>query len=179
MKLSHARRVTQDGWVMVESSDRMWSTGEGNGKPLQYSCLENPMNSMKRQNHRILTEELPRSVGAQYATGDQWRKNSRKNEGMEPKQTQYPAVDVTRDRSKVRCCKEQYCIGIWNFRSMNKGKLEEVKKEMARVNVDILGISELKWTGMGEFNSDDHYIYNCGQESLRRNRVAIMVNKRV
>ena len=86
MKLSHARRVTQDGWVMVESSDRMWSTGEGNGKPLQYSCLENPMNSMKRQNDRILTEELPRSVGAHYATGDQWRNNSRKNEEMEPKQ---------------------------------------------------------------------------------------------
>ena len=93
--------ATQDGWVMVERSDRMWSTGEGNGKPLQYSCLENPMNSMKGQNDRILKEELPRSVGAQYATGDQWRNNSRKNEGMEPKQKQYPAVDVTGDRSKV------------------------------------------------------------------------------
>ena len=86
---------------MVESSDKMWSTGEGNGKSLQYSCLENPMNSMKRQNYRILKQELPRSVGAQYATGDQWRNNSRKNEGMEPKQKQYPAVDVTGDRSKV------------------------------------------------------------------------------
>ena len=84
MKLSHARRATKDGRVMVERSDRMWSTGEGNGKPLQYSCLENPMNSMKRQNGRILKEEHPRSVGAQYATGDQWRNNSRKNEGMEP-----------------------------------------------------------------------------------------------
>ena len=133
------------------------------------------MNSMKRQNDRILKEELPRSVGAQYATGYQWRNNSRKNEGMEPKQTQYPAVGVTGDRSKVRCCKEQYCIGTWNVRSMNQGKLEVVKQEMARVNVDILGISELKWTGMGEFNSDDHYIYYCGQESLRRNGVAIMV----
>ena len=92
-------------------SERMWSTGEGNGKPLQYSCLENPMNSMKRQNDRILREELPRSVGAQYATGDQWRNNFSKNEGMEPKQKQYPVVDVTGDRSKVRCCKEQYCIG--------------------------------------------------------------------
>ena len=90
----------------VERSERMWSTGEGNGKPLQYSCLENPMNSMKRQNDRILKGELPRSVGAQYATRDQWRNNSRKNEGMEPKQKQYPAVDVTGDRSKVRCCKE-------------------------------------------------------------------------
>ena len=89
--------ATQDGRVMVERSDRMWSTGEGNGKPLQYSCLENPMNSMKRQNDRILKEKLPRSVGAQYATGDQWRSNSRKNEAMEPKQKEYPAVDVTGD----------------------------------------------------------------------------------
>ena len=92
--------VTQDSQVMVERSDRMWSTGEGNGKPLQYSSLENPMNSMKRQNDRIL-KELPRSVGAQYATGDQWRNNFRKNGGMERKQIQYPVVDVTGDRSKV------------------------------------------------------------------------------
>ena len=133
---------------------------------------------MKTQNDRIPKGELPRSLGAQYATGDQWRNNSRKNEGMEPKQKQNPAVDVTGDRSKIRCCKEQYCIGIWNVRSMNQGKLE-VKQEMTRVNVDILGISELKWTGMAEFNSDDHYIYYCGQGSLRRNRVAIMVNIRV
>ena len=146
----------------------MWSTGEGNSKPLQYSCLENPMNNMKRQNDRKLKEKLPRSVGAQYATGDQWRNNSRKNEGMEPKQKQYQFVDVTGDRSKVRCCKEQYCIGTWNVRSRNQGKLEVVKQEMARVKVDILGISELRWPGMGEFNSDDHYIYYCGQESLRR-----------
>ena len=118
----------------------MWSTGEGNGKPLQYSCLENPMNSMKRQNDKILKGELPGMVGAQYATGDQQRYNSRKNEGMEPKQKKYPAVDVTGDRNKVRCCKEQYCIGTWNVRSMNQGKLEVVKQEMARVNVDILGI---------------------------------------
>ena len=109
----------------------MWSTGEGNGKPLQYSSLENTMNSMKRQNDRILKEELPRSEGAPYATGDPWRNNSRKNEGIEPKQKQYPVVDVTGDRSKVRCCKEQYCIGIWNVRSMNQGKLEVVKQEMA------------------------------------------------
>ena len=107
------------------------------------------------------------------------RNNSRNNEGMEPKQKQYPVVGVTGDRSKVRCCKEQYCIGTWNVRSMNQGKLEVVKQEMARVNIDILGIIELKWTGMGEFNSDDHHIYYCGQESLRRNGVAIMVNKRV
>ena len=107
------------------------------------------MNSMKRQNDRILKEELPRSVGVQYATRDQWRNNSRKNEGMEPKQKQYPVVDVTGDRSEVQCCKEQICIGTRNVRSMNQGKLEVVKQEMARVNVDILGIIELKWTGMG------------------------------
>ena len=101
MKLSHARWGTQDGRVMVERSDKMWSTGERNGKPLQYSCLENPMNSMKRQNDRILKEKFPRSVGAQYATGDQWRNNSRKNEEMGPKQKEYPAVDVTDDRNKV------------------------------------------------------------------------------
>ena len=144
MKLSHACGATQDGRVMVERSDRMWSTGEGNGKPLQYSCLENPMNSMKRQNDRILKEELPRSVGAQYATGDQWRNNSRKNEGMEPKQKQYPVVYVICDGNRVQCCKKQYCIGTWNVRSMNQGKLEVVKQETARVNVDILQISELR-----------------------------------
>ena len=131
---------------MVKRSDRMWSTGEGNGKSLQYFCLENPMNSMKRQNDRILKEELPRSVGDQYATGDQWRNNSRENEGMEPKKKQYPAVDVTGNRNKVQCYKEQYCIGTWNVKSMNQGTLEVVKQEMARVNVDIPGISELKCT---------------------------------
>ena len=110
---------------------------------------------------------------------DEWRNNSRKNEETEPKQKHHPVVDVTGDGSKVWCCKEQYCIGTWNVRSMNQGKLEVVKQEMARVNVNILGISELRWTGMGEFNSDDHYIYYCGQESLRRNGVAIMVNKKV
>ena len=134
---------------------------------------------MKRQKDRTLKDKLPRSVGAQYATGDQWRNNCRKNEETEPKQKQHPAVDGTGDRSKVRCHKEQYCIGTWNVRFMNQGKLEVVKQEMARVNVDLLGISELKQIGMGEFNSDDHYIYYCGQESLRRNGVAIMVNKQV
>ena len=98
---------------------------------------------------------------------------------MEPKQKQYTAVDVTGDRSKVQCCKEQYCIGTWNVRSMNQGKLEVVKQEMARVNINILRIRELKWMGLGELNSDYHYIYYCRQESLRRNGVAIMVNKRV
>ena len=98
---------------------------------------------------------------------------------MEPKQKQYQVVDVTSDGNKVRCCKEQYCMGTWNVRAMNQGKLEVVKQEMARVNIDILGIDKLRWTGMGEFNSDDHYIYYCGQESLRRNGVTIIVNKRV
>ena len=151
----------------------------GEWQTTQYSCLKNPMNSMRRQKDRTLKDELHRLVGAQYSTGDQWRNNSTKNEEMEPKQKQHTVADVTGDRSKVQCCKEQYCIGTWNVRSMNQGKLEVVKQEMARVNINILGISELKWTGMGEFNSDDHYIYYCGQESLRRNGVALIVNKRV
>ena len=111
------------------------------------------MNSMKRQQDRPLKDELPRLGGTQYAPGDQWRNHSRKNEGMGPKQNQHPVVDVTGDISKVQCCKEQYCIEAWNARSMNQDKLEVVKQEMARVNVDILGISELRWTEMGEFNS--------------------------
>ena len=109
-----------------------------NGKPLKYFCLENPMNRMKRQKDRTLKDELPRSAGVQYATGDQWRNNSRKNEETEPKHKQNPVVDVTGDGNKVRCCKEQYHIGTWNVRSMNQGKLEVVKQEMARVNVNIL-----------------------------------------
>ena len=107
---------------------------------------------MKRQKDRTLKDELPRLEGIQYATGDQWRNNSKKNEKTESKQKQHPAVDVTGDGSKVRCYKEQCCIGTWNVRSMNQGRLEVVKQEMTRVNIDILGISELKWTGMGEFN---------------------------
>ena len=98
---------------------------------------------------------------------------------MEPKEKQHLVVDVTGDGSKVQCCEEQYCIDTWNVSSMHQGKLEVVKQETAKVNINILGISELKWTGMGEFNSDDHYIYYCGQESLRRNGVDILVNKRV
>ena len=108
------------------------------------------MNSMKRQKDRTLKDELPSSVGAQYASREEWRNNSRKNEETEPKQKQHPAVDVTGDGSKVRYCKEQYCTGTWNVRSMNQGKLEVVEQEMARVNNDILGISKLKWTGMGQ-----------------------------
>ena len=155
-------RATQDRQVMVESSDKTWSTGEANGKPLKYSFLENSMNSMKRQKDRTLKDELPRSVDAQYATRDQWRNNSRKDEEVESKQKQHPVVNVNPDGSKIRCCKEQYCLGTWNVRSMNQGILEMVKQEVARVNINILGISERKWTGMGEFNSDDYYIYYCG-----------------
>ena len=116
------------------------------------------MNSIKRQKNRTLKVELPRLVGAQYATG--------KNEEMEPKQKQDPVMDVTGDGSEAHYYKEQYCIGTWNGRPMNQGKLEVIKREMPRLNVDILGISELKWTGMGEFNSDDNYIYYCGQNPL-------------
>ena len=122
----------------------MRSAGEGNGKPLQYSCLENPMNNMKRQKDRTLKDKLPRLVSAQHATGDQWRNNSRKNEGMEPKQKQHLFVGETGDRSKVPCCKEQDCIGTWNVRSMNQGKLEVVEQEVTRVNINILAISKLK-----------------------------------
>ena len=138
------------------------------------------MKSKERQKDTTLKDEIPRLLGAQYATGKEWRNNnSRKNEEMEPKLKQCPVVDVTGEGLKVQCCKEQYCIGTWNVRPMNQGKLEVVRQEMARVNVDILGISKLKWSGICEFNSDDHYIYYCGQESLRRNGVAIMVNQRV
>ena len=161
-------------------------------KPLQYCKVislqlikinekkkKEPHEQYERAKRQDTEDEPPRLVSAQYAAGDQWRNNSRKNEGMEPKQKQHPVVNVTGDGNKVRCCKEQYCIGTWNVRSMNQGKLEVVKQEMARVNINILRIIKLKWTRMGEFNSDDHYIYYCGQESLRRNGVAIIVNKRV
>ena len=124
-----------------------------------------------------LKDEPSRSVGVQYATRDKWRNNSKENEEMESKRKQYPVVDVTGHGSKVQCCKEQYCIGTWSVRSMSQSKLEVVKQEMARVHIDILGISELQWTKMGEFNWDDHYISYCGQESLRRNGVALIVNK--
>ena len=116
-----------------------------------------PHEQYEKIKYRTLKGEIPRLVGAQYATGDQWRNSSRKNEETEPKQNQHPVVDVTGDRSKVWFCKEQYYIGTWNVRFMNQGKLEVVKQEMA--GVDILGISRLKWTGMREFNSNDHYIY--------------------
>jgi len=134
---------------------------------------------MKRQKYMTLKDELLRSVHAQYTTGEEWRNSSRKNEEAEAKHKQCPGVDVTGDRSKVWCCREQYCIGTWNARSMNQGKLEVVKQEIARVHINTLGISELKWTRMGKFNSVGHYIYFCGQESLRRNALALIVDKRV
>ena len=117
-------KATQDAQVLVEGSEKMWSTGEGNCKPLQYSCFENPMNNMKRQKGMTLKDELPRSVSAQHATGEEWRNNSRKNK-------------ETGDGSKVQCCKEQYCTRTQNIRSMNQGKLEVVKQEMTRVNINI------------------------------------------
>ena len=108
-----------------------------------------------------------------------WRNNSRKNEEMTPTQKQHPVLDGTGDESKVWCDKQQYCKGIWNVNSLNQGKFKVIKQEMARVDIEILGIGQLKWTGMGEFNSNDHYVYYCGQESLRRNGVAIIFSKRV
>ena len=135
---------------------KTWSTGEGNGKPLQYSCLVNPMNSMERQKDRTLKGELIRLVGAQHATGDQWRNNSTKHEETEPKQKQHTGVDVTGDGNKVRCCKKQCCIGTLNVRSKNQGKLDVVKQETARVNIDILGISELKWIGISSVQLLNH-----------------------
>ena len=150
---------------MMESSDKMWSTEEGNGKPFQYSCFENLMNSMKRQKDMTTEDEPPRSVGIQYAPGEELRNSSRRNEEAKPKRKQHPAVDVTGDRSKIWCCKEQYCIGTWKVSSMDQGKLEVVKQMMTIVNIDILGISKLKCTGMGEFNSDDHYIYYFGPQN--------------
>ena len=125
------------------------------------------MNSMKRQKDIILKDELPRSISAQYATGEEQRNSSRRNVKAEPKQKQYPVVGGSGGGSQVCCCKEQYCIGTWNVKSMNQSKLEVVKQDMARLNINILEISELKWTRIGEFNSDDHCIYRCGQEALR------------
>ena len=164
--------------------NKTWSTGWGNGNALQYSCLENSMNSMKRQKDTITGRWPPqkRPKGVQYATGEEWRtitNSSRNNEADGPKQKQCSFTDVSGGESKVQCCKEQYCTGTWNVRSVNQDKSALVKEEMTRVNINILGISELKWMGKGEFNSDDHYIYYCGQESLRRNGVALIVNKKV
>ena len=138
-----ACRATQDRQVMLESSDKTWSTREGNGKSL-HSCLEKPMNNMKRQKDMKLKDETPRSVGVQYATGEEQRNSSRWNEEGEPKWKQHPVVDVSGGEGKVQCGKEQYCIGTRNVESINQGKLEVVEQQMARVNINILGISELE-----------------------------------
>ena len=135
------------------------------------------MNSIKGQKDVKLEDEPPRSVGVQYATGEEQINSSKKNEEAEPKQKQPLVVDVSGGESKVQCCKEQYCVGIWNARSLNQGKLKVVKQVLARMNINILGISEIKWVGMGKFNSDDPYIYYCEQESLRRNGVAMSQQK--
>ena len=137
------------------------------------------MNNVKRQKAMTLKDELHRSVGAQYATGEEWRNSSRRNEEEEPKGKQCPVVDVSGGESKVQCYKEQYCIGTWNVRSMNQGKLDVVKQEMARVNIEILGISELKWTEWVNLTQMTIISTTVGQESLRRNGVALMVNKTV
>ena len=179
MKLGHAVRGYPrwpghdgEGWQNVVHWRREWQTTS------VYLPWE-PHEQHEKAKWEDTERGTARSVSAQYATGDQWRNTSRKTEGVEPKQTQYPAVVVTGVISKVKCCNEQYCIGTWNARFRNQGKVEVVKQGIARVNIDILGIRELKWTGMDEFNSDDHDISYCGQESLRRNGVAITVNKRI
>ena len=148
----------------------------------QYTCRENLMSCIKGQKDMTPRDESPRSEGVQYATGEAWRKNTnspRMNEAVGPKRTRHSVVDVSGDASKIWWCKEQYCIGTWSVRSMNQGKSDMVKQEMVRTNIDILGISKLKWMGMGEFNFDDYYIYYYGQESHRRNGVALIINKRV
>ena len=137
------------------------------------------MNSMKRQKDMTLEDEPPWSEGVYYATEEEQRNSSRKKEEAGPKWKQHSAVDVSGDESKIWCCKEQYFIGTWNVRSLNQDKLDIVKQEMVRLNIDLLRISHRKWTGMSEFKSDDHYIYCYGQEYLRRNGVALIVNKRV
>ena len=168
----------QWGWFKKFCEDDESLEDEGHsGWPSEFEWTNwDQQNSMKRKKDMILKDEFWRSGGAQYANGEEWRNNSRKNEETEPKQKQHPVVDVTRDGSKVWCSKEHYCIGTLDVRSMNQGKLEVIKQEMASVNIDILGISELKWMRTLKFNSDDHYIY-CGQESLRRNGIALIVNK--
>ena len=137
------------------------------------SFLENPMKSMKRQKDMTPEGEHPRSLGVQYTTGEEWRNSSTKNEEVGPKWKQPSVTIVSAGEGKLQCYKEQYCI-TWNGRSLNRGKLDMVKQEMARVNIYILEISDLKWTGMREFNSDDYFIYYCGQESLRRNVSKVM-----
>ena len=172
-------RATQDKLVTGDSVDKMWYTGGENSKPLQHSSHENPIHSTNTETDMTPEGEPPRLEAVQYATGEEREaitNSSRKNEAVGPKQKWHSPIDVSGDKSKVWCCKEQYCTGTWNVRTMNQSKLHVVKQEMARVNFKI---SELKWTGEGKFNSDDRYIFYWGEESQRRNRVAITVNKRI
>ena len=158
------------------------NSGGGNGKPPQDTCYENLMNYIQGQKDVILKVKPPRSEGVQYAPGEEWRRTTnipRKNEVAGPKQKWCLVVDMSGDKIKIPCCKQQYCVGTWNVRSTNQGKLELVKQEMVRVNINILAISELKWMGKVKFNSDDLYIYYYGQESHRRNGVAFIIKKRV
>ena len=165
----HPRQKGQGGefWQNVVHWRREWETN--------ILALRTPWTVRKGKKIWNLRMNPP---GVQYATREEERNNSRKNEKAEPKQKKHPVVDVSDGESKVWCCKEQYCTGTWDVRSMSQGRLDVVKQDMARVNIDILGISELQWTGMGKFHSDNYYIYYCGQESLRRNG-ALIVNKRV
>ena len=157
----------------------MWSTGGGNGKWPQYTCHENLMNCIKRQKGLTMKDESPRLEGVRYTTGEEGRTTNspRKNEAPGPKRKGYSVVDVSGDENKIWCCKEQYFMGTWNIRSMNQGKLDMVKQDMVRININILGSSELRWMGMGKFNSNDRYIYYCGQESQRSNGVILIINK--
>ncbi|KAF7252011.1 Calmodulin, partial [Varanus komodoensis] len=164
-----------------EPVERRWwaQAGEAGGRP--YPCHENPMDSINRQRDTMLEDEPLRSEGVQCATGEEQRtstSSTKKNEATGSKPKGHSVANVSGGERRVRCCKDLYSIGTWNVRSMNQGKLDVVKQEMTRLNIDILGISELKWTGIGEFNSDDHQVYYCGQESLRRNGVAFIVNKK-
>ena len=165
---------------MVESSDKTWSTGEATGKPFQHSCFENPMNSMKVQKDMTVKDEPPPNQVSRYPIcyWKEQRNSSRKNEEAGPKCRQLPVVAVSARESKLQCYKEQCCTGTRNVRSMNQGELDAVKQKTARVNTDILGISELNWMVKGKFHSDDHYIHHCRQESLRRNGVALIIDKR-
>ena len=163
----HPRQIghSEEFWQNVIHWRREWQT-----TPVFF--LWEPMSSMKRQKDMTLEDEPPRWEGVQYAPGEEQRalsNTSRQNEATRPKLKWRSSVDVSGGESKVWCCKEQYCTWTWNVRSMNQSKLYMVKQEIARANINILGISELKWTGMGEFNSDNHYIYYCGRESIRIN----------
>ena len=174
--------AAQDGQIIVVSSDKMWPTRGENGKPLQYSFCENPKDSMKRQKEMTPEDNPPRSKGIQHTTEEEQRtiiKSSRKNEVAGTTWKWSSVLNVSGGKSKFQRFKKQYCIGTWNVRSTNQGKLDTVKQEMARVNINILGISELKWMGMGHFNSDDCYFYYCGQESLRKIGVALIVRKEI